>query len=112
MFSIDILGLDLFTDKPSLIGWLTVILDLLLVAYLVYKFLVLVRGTRAFFMLIGLLIVLGFSSIISHYLDLFTIQWLIANVINYFFLFIIIIFQNEIRRALTRVGSGMNFFVA
>jgi diadenylate cyclase len=110
MFGLDFFGTDLFMDKPTLMGIGTVILDLLLVTFVVYRFIILVRGTRAFLMLIGLLIILGISSLISHYMDLFTIQWLLANVLSYFFLFIIIIFQHEIRRALTRVGSGMTFF--
>ncbi len=110
MFGLDIFDIDIFIEKPSTIGLLTVALDILLVTYIVYKFLVLVRGTRAFLMITGLLLLLGGSSIISHYLDLFTIQWLLANVINYFFLFIIIIFQHEIRRVLTRLGTGMTLF--
>ncbi|MBN2722473.1 MAG: diadenylate cyclase CdaA [Deltaproteobacteria bacterium] len=104
-------GIDIFyAEKLTYLGLFTTILDLLLVTFILYKFLVLLRGTRAFIMLVGLLLLLFFSGIISRYLDVFTLQWLLANFFNYFFLFIIIIFQNEIRRALTRVGGGISPF--
>jgi diadenylate cyclase len=98
-----------YMEKPSLIGVLTIIIDILLVSYVIYKFLIIVRGTRAFLMVIGLMLLLGASTFFSHYLNLYTIQWLLASFFNYFFLFIVIIFQFEIRRVLTRVGGNMQF---
>ncbi len=104
-------SVDLFyLDKPSFIGILAILLDLALVSFIIYRFLLFLRGTRASLMLVGLLLVLTFSWFFSNYLDLFTIQWLLSNFLSYFFIFLIIIFQVEIRRLLTHVGSEMSLF--
>lgn len=105
-------GIDIFySDKNIYIGVITTLLDLLLVTFILYKFLQLVRGTRAFMMLIGLLLLVAIASIVSRYIDVFTLQWMLANFSKYFILFIIVIFQNEIRRALTRIGTGISPFL-
>lgn len=104
-------SIDLFyLDTPSILGFLSIFLDIGLVAFIVYRFFLFLRGTRANLMLMGLIIGLGFAWVVSHYLDLFTIQWLLSNFLNYFFLFLIIIFQTEIRRLLTHVGSEVTLF--
>ncbi|MDA3862331.1 MAG: diadenylate cyclase CdaA [Deltaproteobacteria bacterium] len=103
-------GFDLSLFDYTYFSMFTFALDILLLTYIVYKFLVLVKGTRAFLMLIGLIIFISLSSLFSYYLNLFTIQWLLSNVFNYFFLFIIIIFQKEIRRVLIRIGKGLPLF--
>jgi len=102
---------DLFyLDKPSLIGFIAILLDVGLVAFIMYRFFLFLRGTRASLMLMGLLLVIAVAWFFSQALDLFTIQWLLSNFLNYFFLFLIIIFQVEIRRLLTHVGSEMSLF--
>jgi diadenylate cyclase len=58
----------------------------------------------------ALVIVIGIAWGVSKLLDLFTIQWLLSNFLSYFFLFLIIIFQVEIRRLLTHVGSEISLF--
>ncbi len=104
-------SIDLFyLDKPSVVGFVSILLDIGLVAFIVYRFFLFLRGTRASLMLMGLIVGLGFAWVLSHYLDLFTIQWLLSNFLNYFFLFLIIIFQAEIRRLLTHVGSEVTLF--
>ncbi|PKN59776.1 MAG: TIGR00159 family protein [Deltaproteobacteria bacterium HGW-Deltaproteobacteria-11] len=104
-------SVDLFyLDKPSLIGSIKILIDVGLVAFIVYRFFLFLRGTRASLMLMGLLLVLAAAWGVSYYMDLFTIQFLLSNFLNYFFLFLIIIFQVEIRRLLTHVGSEMSIF--
>ncbi len=56
----------------------------------------------------GLLLVIALAWVFSQSMDLFTIQWLLSSFLNYFFLFLIIIFQVEIRRLLTHVGSEVS----
>lgn len=104
-------SIDLFyLDTPSFLGFLSIFLDIFLVAFIIYRFFLFLRGTRANLMLTGLMIVLGLAWMFSHYLDLFTIQWLLSNFLNYVFLFLIIIFQTEIRRLLTHMGSEVTLF--
>ncbi len=80
--------------------------DILIVAFIVYRVLLLIRGTRAAYSLIGLLVV-GVLFIVAGRLQLTTLRWLLDNLINYIILIIIIVFQADIRRGLMRVGRRM-----
>jgi len=82
--------------------------DILVIAFLVYQTLDLIRGTRAARMLLGLGVVfLVFLS--SQFLDLYTVNWVLDNFLSSIFIVIVVIFQNDIRRALTQVGTGTFF---
>lgn len=81
------------------------IADILIVYYVIYRLLLLIQGTRAFQMLIGLLlIVIGYF--FSDFLGLATLHWIISNFIFQVFLLIIVVFQNDIRRGLIRLGRS------
>jgi uncharacterized protein (TIGR00159 family) len=80
--------------------------DILIVYYLVYRALLLIKGTRAAQMLIGLVIV-GVLFFAAKLLDLSTLTWLLDNLINYSIIFFIVIFQHDIRRGLMRVGANL-----
>ncbi|RMG16784.1 MAG: TIGR00159 family protein [Deltaproteobacteria bacterium] len=81
-------------------------LDFLLVYYLLYRILLLIKGTRAVQMLVGLLLIIG-AYFASRVLGLSTLHWLIGNFISYSFIFIIIVlFQHDIRRGLQRLGGA------
>jgi diadenylate cyclase len=79
------------------------VLDILLVALLFYEFLKLIRGTRAVQMAVGSLLValLFFASRLA---PLQTVNWLIRNLVGYVVFAAIVIFQNDIRRALANLG--------
>lgn len=81
------------------------VLDILIVAFIIYRIILLIRGTRAVQMLVGLVVVLGLY-IISLRLGFFTLHWVLNNFIASMILVIIVIFQDDIRRALTRVGRN------
>jgi len=81
------------------------ILDIIIVAFIIYRIILLIRGTRAVQMLIGLVVVLGLY-IISLRVGFFTLHWILNNFIASMVLVIIVIFQDDIRRALTRVGRN------
>lgn len=89
---------------PPRIGWRDV-LDIGLVAFLFYRLMLLVRGTRAAPVLVGLLLVLVMY-FVSAELGLYTLNWLLGNFLSSFFLVIIILFQQDIRKALSAFGSG------
>lgn len=86
------------------IGWRDV-LDIGLVAFIFYRLILLVRGTRAVSVLLGLVLVLGVY-FVSEELGLYTLNWLLANFLSSIFLVIIILFQQDIRKALSEVGAG------
>jgi diadenylate cyclase len=84
------------------------ILDVLIVAYVIYRIAMLIRGTRTMQMIVGLVIV-GAAFVISQVLGLFTLNWLLNNFLGSLFVILVVIFQADIRRALTRVGA-QSFF--
>ena len=78
--------------------------DIGIVAFLLYSLIELIRGTRAARMLIGLgVIVLIYLS--SRLFGLYTLDWILANLLSSVLLVIVIIFQHDIRRVLVQVGS-------
>lgn len=81
------------------------IIDILLVFVIVYRLLLLIRGTRAVQILTGLGIV-SISFLISDYLKLYVFNYLLQQFFDYLFLIVIILFQDEIRRALANVGKN------
>lgn len=84
---------------------LTSILDILIVAFLIYHLLLLVRGTRASQMLLGIaLIVLLYYA--ARWWKLQTLHWLLTTLLPYFVFALIVIFQAEIRRGLARLGRN------
>ncbi len=91
--------------------WILDILDISLMALILYRLLLLVKGTKAAQMLIGLVILL-LASMVSRYLELFTIDWLVQSFLAYIVIAIIVLFQPEIRRALAQMGEAQFFSFA
>jgi diadenylate cyclase len=81
------------------------LVDILLVAFILYSFFRLIRDTRAYQMAIGLGIV-GLLFILTQWGNLVASHWLIKNFVTYLIIAIIILFQGEIRRFLTGLGSS------
>lgn len=88
---------------------LTEIIDILLVAYVIYKLLMLIKGTRAVQLIKGILVLLVASNI-SDFLNLYTIKWILDQTWATIFVALAVIFQPELRRALEQIGRGQ-FFV-
>jgi diadenylate cyclase len=85
----------------------TSILDIVLVAFLIYQFLVLVRGTRAAPMLIGVA-TLGLAFYFARLGELRTLNWLLSTLLPYVVFALIVVFQSEIRHALANLGSRIS----
>ncbi len=81
------------------------LLDVAIVAFIVYRLLNLIRGTRAVQMLIGLGVLTG-GFFLSSQLELYSTHWLLSNFFDYFVFIIIVLFQDDLRRALTRMGKN------
>jgi diadenylate cyclase len=81
------------------------LLDIVIVAFLIYEVLRLVRGTRAVQMAVGLgAIALLYQA--SRWLGLDTVQWVMRNAVVYLGFAIIVLFNREIRTALTHFGKN------
>lgn len=80
------------------------IADISIVAFITYRGILLIKGTRAVQMLAGIA-VLGIVYFIARELQLLTLYWLLGHFLSSIFLVIIIIFQRDIRRALTQMGQ-------
>ena len=83
------------------------ILDIMLVAILIYQFLVLVRGTRAAPMLVGVA-TLGLAFYFARLGDLRTLNWLLSTLLPFVVFALIVVFQSEIRHALANLGSRIS----
>ena len=83
------------------------ILDIVLVAILIYQFLVLVRGTRAAPMLVGVA-ALGLAFYFARLGDLRTLNWLLSTLLPFVVFALIVVFQSEIRHALANLGSRIS----
>jgi uncharacterized protein (TIGR00159 family) len=81
-------------------------IDIALVTLGVYWLLILIRGTRAVQILVGLLLLIG-TSLVSQAFELTTVEWILDNFLSSAVLIIIVLFQSDIRRALARVGRGV-----
>jgi diadenylate cyclase len=93
-------------DRPPLTAWDVV--DILIVSLLIYEALKLIRGTRAMQMATGFLLVL-LLFYLSRAFPLHTVSWLIRNVLAYAAIAAIVLFQSDIRRALSHLGRAPFF---
>ena len=85
--------------------------DIGIITFLVYRLLQILRGSRAMQMILGLVIILV-AYVSSRVLGLFTLNWILDNFLGSIILVIIVIFQSDIRRALTQVGTAPLFAAA
>ncbi|PLX84800.1 MAG: TIGR00159 family protein [Desulfuromonas sp.] len=88
--------------------WLLDLLDILLVAFIIYRIILLIKGTRAVQMLLGLAVLLVIY-VTSQLGGLYTLNWILDNFLSSLILVIVVIFQNDIRRALIHVGRNPFF---
>ena len=82
---------------------LTGIVDILVVAFLVYQCLMVVRGTRAGPILVGILMMVLLYRLALR-VGLEALRWLLSSIVPYIGLAMIVLFQSEIRRTLARIG--------
>lgn len=84
------------------------LLDILLVSFILYRFFLLIKGTRAVQLLRGMLLLL-LAYLVSHALGLNTITWLVQSTATMIIVAIPVVFQPELRRALAHIGQGELF---
>ena len=83
-------------------------LDIGIIAFVLYRLIHMIRGTRAMQMIIGLVVIL-LAYVSSQMFGLYTLNCVLDNFLGSIILVIIVIFQSDIRRALTQVGTAPLF---
>ncbi|GIN59017.1 diadenylate cyclase CdaA [Lederbergia ruris] len=96
-----------FADLPIL-KYVSQIVDIFLVWFVVYKLIMVIRGTKAVQLLKGIFVII-IVKLLSDFFHLNTLSLMMEQVITWGFLAIIIIFQPELRRALEQLGRGKFF---
>lgn len=79
------------------------VIDILVVGFLIYQALMIVRGTRAGHILTGILMTVTLY-LVAVWARLEVLRWVLSYIVPYTALAVIILFQSEIRRTLARVG--------
>ncbi|MEZ4271243.1 MAG: diadenylate cyclase CdaA [Myxococcota bacterium] len=97
-----------FFSKSGVLALILATADVLAVAYIIFRVLLLIRGTRAQQVLIGLALIAG-GFFASKLFGLRTLSWILDNFIGSFLLIVIVVFQHDLRRGLSRVGRRTLF---
>lgn len=84
---------------------LTSVIDILIVAFVVYRLMLLIRGTRAVQLIKGLAVLLV-ATALSSLLNLNTLNWLLKQTMTALVVALPIVFHPELRRALEKLGRG------
>ncbi|MCQ2011309.1 MAG: diadenylate cyclase CdaA [Sporolactobacillus sp.] len=92
----------------NILNYLTDIIDVLIVTYVIYKVIMIIRGTKAVQLAKGILVIIAVW-FLSSLLQLRTLEWILNNAITYGLFAIIVIFQPELRRVLEQLGRGRLF---
>ncbi len=90
------------------LGWTIDLADILILAYLIYQLVLLIKGTRAVQMMSGVVFVIG-AYFVAGILQLTTVQRFLGYLLYWIPFAVIVIFQNTIRRALSRFGRNPFF---
>ncbi len=98
---------EFLANVREIVRWQDLV-DILLVCIIVYRVLLLIRGTRAVQMLTGFGIILIFYYLAER-LKFHTLHTILVEFFNNLILILIIVFQDEIRKALTQVGRNPFF---
>lgn len=91
-------------EITNLLRWQDVV-DILVVAFVIYQLILVIRGTRSVQMVLGLGVLVAVYFMAS-ILDLATLLWLLQTFLSSLLIIVIIVFQDDIRRALTQVGKS------
>ncbi len=95
---------NFFKNIASSVG-ITDVLDIVIITFLIYKLLGFIRETRAEQLAKGLLL-LVVATLLSKWMHLYTLHWLLSSLISAGLVAIVVIFQPELRRALEYLGRS------
>src|SRR5258706_5308260 len=80
-------------------------LDILLIAFVFYQVLLLIKGTHSVQVVMGLAVLMGMTLVIRHFLKLPAATWLLENFWSGAVVLLAVVFQPELRTALAHLGS-------
>ena len=83
---------------------LTDIVEILIIAFLVYQLMIWIKNTKAWMLLKGIL-VLGVFIFVAYLFQMHTILWIVRNSLTVLATALIVVFQPELRRALEKLGE-------
>lgn len=92
-------------EELTFLEMLVIVIDILLVAYVIYKLIMVIRGTRAVQLVKGITVILAVW-FFSRYLGLNTLQWIMQQAVTYGLLAIIIIFSRNFAVRLNSLEEG------
>ena len=95
------MSLDNFTLLDTIIN----LVDIILIWFVIYKTLMVIKGTKAVQLLKGIFVIVVVK-VLSDVIGFRTLSWLMGEALSWGFIAIIIIFQPELRRALEQLGRG------
>lgn len=81
------------------------IIDILVVAFVIYKLLMWIKDTRTWALFKGVMIII-LIAMVAYILQLHTVWWIISNTITVGTMAVLVLFQPELRRALEQIGRG------
>ena len=81
------------------------VIDIGIITFIIYNVILLIKGTRAAQMLTGILIVFG-AFLFSSVVPLTTVNWVMNKFYSSFLLIVIVLFQDELRNALSKIGKN------
>ncbi len=84
------------------------IVDILIVAYLIYKIIIWIKDTRAWALFKGVVVIFS-AAVIAYVFQLNTVWWILSNTISVGIIAVFVVFQPEFRRALEQLGRGRFF---
>ena len=84
---------------------ITLILDIAIVIFLLYSFFRIVKGSRAWQLIKGIILLIVITGL-SGILNLKILNWILTGIMNLGVIAIIVIFQPELRRALEQLGTN------
>jgi len=103
-YNINILGyLQTLYDYP--IKLVSLIIDLAIVGYLFYKLIQIVKDTRAWQLLKGIIFLIAIT-LLSELFNLRILQYILTSFMSYIVIVLIVVFQPELRRALEQLGTN------
>lgn len=97
--------MEIFWDRLTSSVGVTDVLDIVIITFLIYKLLGFIRETRAEQLAKGILFLIV-ATLLSKWLHLYTLHWLLSGLINVGLVAIVVIFQPELRRVLEYIGRS------
>ena len=88
----------------SLIRWRDIV-DILIVSFIIYRILIFIKGTRSAQIILGFLFLFIIYQV-SNIFGLLTLNWILSNFLSSIIIIIVVIFQHDIRVALSNFGKG------